>query len=68
LQSRYFGMSPEEHIQECAREARRQAALLAPGRLRDALLAKIREYEAEIPAQGGAPTGELCESHLSDAG
>jgi len=61
-------MTPEEHIQECAREARRQAALLAPGRLRDALLAKIREYEAEIPGRGRAPTAELCGSRLGDAG
>ena len=34
---------------ECAREARKQAALLAPGKLRDALLEKAKQYEAEIP-------------------
>ena len=34
---------------ECAREARKQAALLAPGPVRDALLQKAKEYEAEIP-------------------
>lgn len=33
---------------ECAREARKQAALLVPGKVRDALLAKARHYEAEI--------------------
>jgi hypothetical protein len=33
---------------QCAREARKQAALLAPGPVRDALL-KANEYEAEIP-------------------
>ena len=39
----------EEKPAECAREARKQAALLAPGPVRDALLQKAREYEAEIP-------------------
>jgi hypothetical protein len=34
---------------ECAREARKQAALLAPGKVRDALLEKARQYEAVIP-------------------
>jgi hypothetical protein len=34
---------------ECAREARKQAAMLAPGTLRDALLAKVKQYEAEVP-------------------
>jgi hypothetical protein len=34
---------------ECAREARKQAALLAAGKLRDALLQKAKEDEAEIP-------------------
>jgi hypothetical protein len=38
----------EEKSAECAREARKQAALLAPGPVRDALLQKAREYEAEI--------------------
>jgi hypothetical protein len=39
----------EEKSAECAREARKQAALLAPGPVRDALLQKAKEYEAEIP-------------------
>jgi hypothetical protein len=39
----------EEKPTECAREARKQAALLAPGPVRDALLQKARKYEAEIP-------------------
>ena len=39
----------EEKAAECAREARKQAALLAPGPVRDALLQKAKEYEAEIP-------------------
>jgi hypothetical protein len=34
---------------ECARETRKQAALLAPGKIRDALLEKLKQYEAEIP-------------------
>ena len=34
---------------ECAREARKQAALLVPGKVRDALLEKAKQYEAEIP-------------------
>jgi hypothetical protein len=33
---------------ECAREARKQVALLAPGRVRDALVEKAKQYEAEI--------------------
>jgi hypothetical protein len=33
---------------ECAREARRQVALLAPGKLRDALVEKAKRYEAEM--------------------
>ena len=39
----------EEKAAECAREARKQAALLPPGPVRDILLQKAREYEAEIP-------------------
>jgi hypothetical protein len=46
-------MSPEPEIQEksaeCAREARKQAALLAPGKVRDALMEKVKQYESEIP-------------------
>jgi hypothetical protein len=30
-------------------EARKEAALLAPGKVRDALLEKVRQYEALIP-------------------
>ena len=33
---------------ECAREARKQAALLGPGKIRDALLEKAKQYEAEL--------------------
>jgi hypothetical protein len=33
---------------ECAREARKQVALLAPGKVRDALVEKAKQYEAEI--------------------
>ena len=33
---------------ECAREARKQVALLAPGRVRDALIEKAKQYEAEM--------------------
>ena len=33
---------------ECAREARKQAALLAPGEIRDALMEKVKRYEAEL--------------------
>ncbi|MBV9456777.1 MAG: hypothetical protein JO141_04570 [Bradyrhizobium sp.] len=39
----------EEKSAECAREARKQAALLAPGKVRDALLEKVKQYEAAIP-------------------
>ncbi|MET3843908.1 hypothetical protein [Bradyrhizobium sp. OAE829] len=41
---------PEKKVKaaECAREARKQAALLAPGTLRDALLVKVKQYEAEV--------------------
>ena len=37
-----------EHMRECAREARAQAQLLPSGHLRDALLEKVRQYEAQI--------------------
>jgi hypothetical protein len=33
---------------ECAREARKQVALLGPGRVRDALIEKAKQYEAEV--------------------
>ncbi len=36
------------HLAECAKEARGQAMLLPKGKLRDALLAKARQYEAQI--------------------
>jgi hypothetical protein len=37
-----------EHLGDCAREARAQAQLLPSGHLRDALLEKVRQYEAQI--------------------
>ncbi|MCC8958024.1 hypothetical protein H8B02_32735 [Bradyrhizobium sp. Pear77] len=36
-------------VAECAREARHQAALLPEGPVRDALLEKAKQYEAQIP-------------------
>jgi hypothetical protein len=43
-------MTEEEKLTvECAKEARRQAALLPDGPIRDALLEKARLYEAKIP-------------------
>jgi len=42
--------SETDHKLECAREARHQAALLAPGKLRDALMEKVRIYESEVQA------------------
>jgi hypothetical protein len=54
----------DERLAECAREARKQAQLLPNGELRDVLLAKARQYEAQIsmnawllpPPEGGAET------------
>ena len=40
--------SPDKKLAECAREARKQAQLLPDGELRDALLEKVRQYEAQI--------------------
>ena len=40
--------TPSEHLGECAREARAQAQLLPSGHLRDALLEKVRQYEAQL--------------------
>lgn len=37
-------------LAECAREAHHQAALLPEGPVRDALLEKAKQYEAQIPA------------------
>ncbi|MCP1732733.1 hypothetical protein ABIF38_004955 [Bradyrhizobium japonicum] len=37
-------MKEQEVSSECAREARRQAALLPPGPIRDALLEKAHQY------------------------
>ena len=34
---------------ECAREARHQAALLPEGPVRDALIDKAKQYEAQVP-------------------
>jgi hypothetical protein len=39
---------PQDPPAECAREARKQVALLPPGKLRDALLEKAKQYEAEM--------------------
>jgi hypothetical protein len=36
------------HLEKCAREARTQAQLLPSGHLRNALLEKVRQYEAQI--------------------
>ena len=38
-----------ERLAEAAREARKQAQLLPDGQLRDVLLEKARQYEAQIP-------------------
>jgi hypothetical protein len=38
----------DAHLAECAREARLQATLLPDSRLRDVLLEKARQYEAQI--------------------
>jgi hypothetical protein len=44
-----YAMTEEEKMTvECAKEARRQAALLPDGPIRDALLEKVRLYEAKI--------------------
>jgi hypothetical protein len=40
--------SLDERLIERAREARKQAGLLPSGELRDALLEKARQYEAQI--------------------
>jgi hypothetical protein len=40
--------SLDERLAERAREARKQAVLLPAGDLRDALLEKARQYEAQI--------------------
>lgn len=42
------GSSLNERLAECAREARKQAQLLPDGPLRNALLQKARDYEAQI--------------------
>lgn len=41
----------QEASAECAKEARRQAALLPPGPVRDALLEKARQYELASTAK-----------------
>jgi hypothetical protein len=45
-------LSLDEQLAERAREARKQANLLPPGELRDALLEKARQYEAQISTKG----------------
>lgn len=37
-----------EHLAECASEARKQAAMLPRGKVRDALLVKAEQYEARL--------------------
>jgi hypothetical protein len=44
----HHDLSFDERLAERAREARKQADLLPPGALRDALLEKARQYEAQI--------------------
>jgi len=39
---------PQDTAADCAREARKQVALLAPGKVRDALVEKAKQYEAEV--------------------
>jgi hypothetical protein len=45
-------MAIEEKAMECGREARKQAALLPSGPVRDALLEKARQYEMVIEESG----------------
>ena len=44
----HHDQSLDERLAERAHEARKQADLLPPGKLRDALLEKVRQYEAQI--------------------
>jgi hypothetical protein len=44
----HHDLSLDERLAERAHEARKQADLLPPGELRDALLEKARQYEAQI--------------------
>ncbi|NLS67761.1 hypothetical protein E3H11_02145 [Bradyrhizobium brasilense] len=49
-------MTREQDVSaECAREARKQAALLPPGPVRDALLEKARQYELLLQVHNVAP-------------
>ena len=41
-------MKVKDTATECVREARKQIPLLAPGMVRDALVEKVKQYEAEI--------------------
>ncbi|GIQ75129.1 hypothetical protein [Bradyrhizobium sp. RD5-C2] len=47
---------------ECARDARHQAALLPEGPIRDALLEKAKQYEAEIPADPTYTAAAQCKT------
>ncbi len=46
-----------EQLAECASEARKQAALLPPGKVRDALLAKAQQYESRQTGSAGSADG-----------
>jgi hypothetical protein len=54
-----------EQLAECASEARKQAALLPPGKVRDALLAKAQQYESR--QSGSADGGESDQATLSSS-
>jgi hypothetical protein len=41
----------ETKAAERAKEARKQVVLLPPGRVRDALLEKIKQYDAVVPEE-----------------
>jgi hypothetical protein len=57
-------MSEQEHLAECANEARRQAALLPHGKVRDALLVLAAQYEARLQRRSPAPVeGDDSDRH-----
>jgi hypothetical protein len=52
-------MKIEDTTTECIREARKQIPLLAPGMVRDALVDKVKQYEAEI-LENSCSVGRRC--------
>ena len=58
-------MKVKDTATECVREARKQIPLLAPGMVRDALVDKVKQYEAELSENSCSVRGDVTDGPIT---